>query len=175
MLGREVVMKRNALSIVFCVLSASAAFAQTKSPVEGVWKVAEVVVPAGNPTAKGTAITVSSPQPGLLILTRGYYSGVAVTGPRVAAAPAKDPQNLTDAEKIARYEQWRPFVAFAGTYEIKGSTLIMRAIVAMEVEWMTRETPNIWEFKLEGSNTLRLIPTGDEAATEPRVKFTRVE
>ena len=34
-------MKRNALSIAFCVLSASAAFAQTKSPVEGVWKVAE--------------------------------------------------------------------------------------------------------------------------------------
>jgi Tannase and feruloyl esterase len=44
-------MKRVALSLVFCVVSASAAFAQAKFPVEGVWKVAEVIVPGGNPAA----------------------------------------------------------------------------------------------------------------------------
>ena len=32
----------------------------------------------------------------------------------------KDRQNLTDAEKIAFYEQWRAFAANSGTYEIKG-------------------------------------------------------
>jgi hypothetical protein len=77
------------------------------------------------PAEKGAAVTISNPQPSLAIFTRGYYSAVVVTGtqPRAAVAPPKDPQNLTDAEKIARYEQWGPFIAIAGTYEIKGSTL----------------------------------------------------
>jgi len=164
-------MKRYALSLVFCVLGASAAFAQTKSPVEGVWKVAEVVVPGGNPDAKATPTT----NPGLLIFTKGYYSAMGVEGrqPRAAVGPAKDPKNLTDAEKIARYEQWRPFIANAGTYEINGMMLSMHATVAKNV--ITRGRPNVWEFKLEGSDTLWLIPTGDRAATEPRVKLMRLE
>lgn len=67
-------MKRYALSLVFCVLYASAAFAQTKSPVEGVWKIAEVVTPSRNPADKAATTTNSNPQPGLIIFTRGYYS-----------------------------------------------------------------------------------------------------
>jgi hypothetical protein len=171
----EVFMKRFVLSIIFCVLSASAAFAQTKTPVEGVWKVAEVVRPSSTPAEKGT--TNSNPQPGLIIFTRGYYSQVMVTGaqPRATVEPAKDPQNLTDAEKIARYDQWNQFTANSGTYEIKGSTIIRRVIVAKNVSVMTSQTPNIQEFKLEGPNTLWLTPTGDQAATQPRVKLTRVE
>ena len=95
--------------------------------------------------------------------------------PRAAVEPPKDPQNLTDAEKIALYEQWRQFVANSGTYEIKGATITRRPIVAKNVAVMTSGTPNIQEFKLEGANTLWLIPTGDQAATQPRIKLTRVE
>lgn len=167
-------MKNYALALVFCVLTSSAAFAQTKSPVEGVWKVAEVVLPGGNPAAKDTPTTNSSAQPGLLIFTKGYYSAMGTEGQkRAAVEPAKDPKNLTDAEKIARYEQWKRFIANAGTYEINGSMLSMHATVAKNV--ITRERPNVWEFKLEGSDTLWLIPTGDRAATEPRVKLMRLE
>jgi hypothetical protein len=148
---------------------------QKKSQLEGVWKVAEVVEPATNANEKGTSIT--SPQPGLLVFTRGYYSGTAVTTdqPRAAVAAPKDPRNLTDAEKIARYEQWGPFIATAGTYEVKGSTLTMNAIVAKNVEVMTTSPTITWEVKLEGANTFWLIPTADRAKTSPRVKFTRVE
>ena len=71
-------MKRYALTLVLSVLSASAAFAQTKSPVEGVWKAAEVIPASSSTTEKPKPIT--SPQPGLLIFTKGYYSVVAVTG-----------------------------------------------------------------------------------------------
>ena len=170
-------MKRFALSILFCVLSASAAFAQTKSPIEGVWKIAEVVTPSTDPANKAAATTNSSPQPGLIIFTRGYYSQVFVPGaqPRTAVDPPKDPQNLTDAEKLALYEQWRQFVANSGTYEIKGTTITRRPIVAKNVAVMTSGTPNVQEFKLEGANTLWLIPTGDQAATQARIKLTRVE
>ena len=148
---------------------------QKKTSLEGVWKVAEVVVPAATPAEKATTLT--SPQPGLLIFTKGYYSSTLVTGgqARPAAEPPKDPQNLTDAEKLARFEQWRAFAANAGTYEIKGSTIIRRPVVAKNPNVMDGTTPITSEFKLDGPNTLWLTPTGDRAATEPRVKYTRVE
>jgi hypothetical protein len=121
-------------------------------------------------------ICCSNPQPGLLIFTKGHYSVVIVIAekPRATVAPAKDPQNLTDAEKIARYEQWRPFAASSGTYEINGSSLSIRPIVAKSANQMTRTTPISWELKLEGPNTLWLIPK-DQSPTEPRVKLTRLE
>jgi Lipocalin-like domain len=163
-------MKRLALSIGFFLLSVNAAFAQTKSPIEGVWKITEVIWPR-----QGSVVT--NLQPGLLIFTRGYYSTVTVMGeqPRTAAAAAKDPQHLTDAEKIARFEEWRPFGASSGAYEIKGSTLIRRVTVAKNVRVMARGLPTIWEFKLEGPNTLWLLPTGDLTTTEPNMKLTRLE
>ena len=165
-------MKRYALTIVLSVLSASAAFAQTKSPVEGVWKAAEVIPPSSNTTEKPEPIT--NPQPGLLIFTKGYYSVVVVIGknPRVAVE-AKDRQKLTDSEKLAFYEQWRAFGANSGTYEIKGSTVIRRPSVAKNVDVMSGE-PLASEFKMEGPNTLWIIPPADRP-NEPRVKWTRLE
>jgi hypothetical protein len=148
---------------------------QTKSQIEGVWKLVEIVPPPKNPAEKATSIT--DPQPGLIIFTKGYYSSMAVRArqPRAAIAPAKDAANLTDAEKIARYEQWSPFIANSGTYEVKGSMLQMHAIVAKSVDVMTSTTPITWELKLEGPNTLWLIPPSDRATTDARLKFTRLE
>ncbi|SRR6266545_690199 len=166
------------VSMLFVSLVAvgnSAVQDQKKTQLEGVWKVAEVVEPASNANEKGTSIT--SPQPGLLIFTKGYYSSIAVTAdqPRAAVAPAKDPRNLTDAEKLARYEQWRPFIANAGTYEVKGSTLTLHAMVAKNVDVMTTAATQTWELKLEGANTFWLIPPADRATTSRRVKATRLE
>ena len=163
----------TALSVF--VLFTHTAFTQTKSPVEGVWKIVEYVRPGKNSVGKDTTIT--NPQPSLIIFTRTYYTEVFVMEdqPRAAVAPVKDRQNPTDAEKIARYEQWKPFAANAGTYEIKGSTLIRHVIVAKSVNIMTRGTPHIQEFKMEDPNTLWLIPTADESAIEPRIKLTRQE
>ncbi|HMG33992.1 MAG TPA: hypothetical protein VKM94_08650 [Blastocatellia bacterium] len=168
-------MKRFALSVVFCVVSASAAFAQTKSPIEGVWKVTEVVLPGTSPSDKGT--TISNPQPGLFIFTKGYYSQLFVRGdkPRAEVEPPKDPQNPTDAEKIALFQQWGPFIANSGTYEMKGATISMKPIVAKSANLMTSGASIVREFKLEGTNTLWLLPAGDQAANQPRMKLTRVE
>lgn len=166
-------MKRYALTLVLSVLSATAAFAQSKSPVEGVWKVAEVMPASSNTSDKPKPIT--NPQPGLLIFTKGYYSVVVVIGenPR-AVVEAKDRQNLTDAEKIAFYEQWRAFAANSGTYEIKGSTLTRRPSVAKNVGVMSGQAPIVAEFKMDGPNTLWLSPPA-ERPNDPRVKWTRVE
>ncbi|HZI85919.1 MAG TPA: hypothetical protein VFD48_03735 [Pyrinomonadaceae bacterium] len=166
-------MKRYALSAVLSLLFASAAFAQTKSPIEGVWKVAEVIPASSSANEKQTPIT--NPQPGLLLFTKGYYSIVVVTGqnPR-AAVEAKDRQNLTDAEKIAFYDQWKAFAANSGTYEIKGSTITRRASVAKNAGVMTRQESMSSEFKMDGPNTLWILPPADRP-NDPRVKWTRVE
>ena len=164
-------MKRSALTIGFCLLAASASFAQTKTPFEGVWRISEEILPGTN-----TATTID-PQSSLIIFTRGYYTEVFVMRgqPRAPGPPPKDPQNLTDAEKIARYEQWRPFAANSGTYEIKDSTLTRRVIVAKNVNLMTRRLPHIQGFRFEDANTLWLMPIPEEAAIEPRIKLTRLE
>ena len=166
------------VSMVFVNLVAagdSAVQEQKKTQLEGVWKVAEVVPPASSANEKPTPVT--SPQPGLLIFTKGYYSGMSVTAmqPRTAAAPPKDPSNLTDAEKIARYEVWAPFIANAGTYEVKGSTLTFHPMVAKSPDVMSSGSTITWELKPEGANTLWLIPPTERATTSPRVKFTRLE
>ena len=169
------------LSVVAMVLVALIAAentgvqSQTKTQLEGVWKIVEVVTPPKTPAEKATSIT--DPQPGLIIFTKGHYSAIAVRArqPRAAVAPAKDPANLTDAEKIARYEQWSPFMANSGTYEVKGSMLHMNPIVAKNVEVMTSGTPITWELKVEAPNTLWLIPPSDRATTDARLKFTRLE
>jgi hypothetical protein len=175
------VMKKNLFLIttgfVFLV-STNTGFAQKKNQLEGVWKVVEVIVPSAipvNPPMKDT--TISNPGPALVIFTKGYYSilGLQTTQPRVSSEPPKDPNNLTDAEKIARFTEWSPFVANSGTYEIKGSTVIRHPIVAKSADVMNSQTPLTDEFKLEGANTLRLNPAGNRSGIRPRTKWIRVE
>ncbi len=157
-----------------CLLAANTAFAQKRNQLEGVWKIVEVIVPSQN-TGKDT--TISTPQPGVWIFTKGYYSIVVIRSgrPRTAAEAPKDPQNLTDAEKIARFTEWSPFVANSGTYEIKGSTVVRHPIVAKSVNVMNRQDPFTDDFTLEGTSTLRIIAAADSAGIRPKVKLTRLE
>ena len=168
-------MFSRALLATLLVCVPTLAFAQggaTAPSVEGVWKIAEVVTTGAN------AATNASPQPSLIIFARGHYSYLSVNGtqPRPTFSPAKDPNTLTDAEKIARYEQWNPFTAQAGTYEVKGTALSRRPLVAKNVAAMTTAPPIVQEFKLEGS-TLWLITksAAGQPASETRTKLTRVQ
>jgi hypothetical protein len=165
----------RALVIAVCLTVPTLGSAQTSSAapsLQGVWKIVEVVTTGVN------AATINNPQPNLVILTKGHYSHLMVQGdrPRPQFAPAKDPKNLTDAEKIARYEQWNPFTANAGTYEVKGTTLIRRPLVAKNETVMAKNSSLESEFTLEG-NTLRVTTkaAAGQPAGETRIKLTRVE
>jgi len=138
--------------------------------VEGVWRIAEVTTTGAN------AATNASPQPSLIIFARGHYAYLSVTQPRAKYEAPKDPANLTDAEKIARYQQWNPFTANAGTYELSGTMLTRRPIVAKVVDVMTTNPPLVQELKLEG-NTLWLITksAAGQAPSETRFKLVRVQ
>jgi hypothetical protein len=152
-------------------LAAEPAAAQSASALEGVWKVTNVEVTGANP------LSVKNPRPSLYIFARGHYSNVSETstGPRTAAPQAADPANPTDAEKLAKYQEWSQFGAQAGTYEVKGSTLVRHPMVAKNVGALTPADQPA-EFKLSG-NTLVLVsksPTG-QPAREQRLTLMRVK
>ena len=168
-------MLLRALVIALCLSVPTAGSPEKTSAagsLEGVWKIMETV------TTGAGAATITNPQPSLIIVTKGYYSVLSVQGaePRPQFAPPKDPNKLTDAEKIARYEQWSRFTANAGTYEVKGATLIRRPLVAKNETVMARNSSFASEFKLDG-NTL-WVTTKSEAgqpASETRTKLNRIE
>jgi hypothetical protein len=146
-----------------------AAFAQeslTAKSLEGVWKVTKVVQ---------AGVANANPQPGLLIFMRGYYSTTRVTASeaRKQAPAPKDPAHLTDAEKIALYDEWAGYGASAGTYEVRGNTIINRNVVAKMVRGMTLTEDAIIQ-KFDGNSFVASAkpgsPNSDRQTTYTRIR-----
>jgi hypothetical protein len=155
------------------VLSAQGA---AKQSIEGAWKVSEIVA-----TGAG-ASTISSPQPGLFIFTRGHYSIMYVPGDKPRAL--KKAEAATTDEKVAAFDS---FLANAGTYELAGSTLTIRPIVARDPNYAVGGF-NKYQFRIDGNAlTLtnkstdlnmrfgeRVVPS-KAPASETRMKLVRLE
>jgi hypothetical protein len=137
--------------------------ALTAKSLEGVWKVTKIV-------KAGVADT--NPQPALLIMTRGYFSATRVNAARKQAPPPKDAANLTDAEKIALYNEWTGFGASAGTYELKGNTVISHNMVAKMAKGMTVTEEALIE-KFDG-NSFVAKPTPGSPNGDRETVYTRV-
>ena len=164
-----------AVGLAMAVVSSAAphaALAAGKAPsIEGVWKITDMTATGANP------MTNPSPQASLYIFSHGHYVYVADTSaaPRTAAS-VKDPANPTDAEKVAKFQEWGPVIAQGGTYEVKGATLTRQATVAKNLAAIGPAGKAESEFKLTG-DTLVLIsksPAG-QPAREQRLTLTRVK
>ena len=162
-------MRIFAPAILLTVSLGSTAFAQqaglTAQAIEGVWRVSKVVQ---------AGVVDASPQPGLLIFTRGYYSTTRVTASeaRKQSPAPKDPAHLTDAEKIAFYNEWVGYAASAGTYEIKGNTIINHNILAKMVRGMTlTEEAIILNFD---GNSFVATPKLGNPNSDRQTTYTRV-
>lgn len=136
--------------------------------VIGVWRVTEMTFIGPNKR------TVTKPQPGIVIVTPRYYSRNIVTAdaPRSELPP---PDKLTD-KQIA--DAFGPFIANAGTYEIRGNELTTRRITAKNPAEMRDGNFLIFTFRLEGRDTLWLTSKTDEngpLANPTTVKLTRLE
>jgi hypothetical protein len=165
-------MRNRIVAIVGCILFGASlvAYSQGNQSLQGVWRVSEVV---GGPDAT----PVKNPQPGLYLFTKRHYSVILVRGTQARTEPpaAKDPAQLTDTEKIARFEAWRTFAANAGTYEVKGNTLSMKPIVAKSPAVMDPSTPRgDTSFTLKG-NTLTIVQKSADGKSETRTTLTRLE
>jgi hypothetical protein len=159
------------VGLFVCTVALLAQTAITPASVEGVWKISEVVTTGAN------AARNRNPLPSLVIFTRGHYSLLSVNGtqPRPKFAPAKDPAKLTDAEKLARFEQWNLFAANSGTFEIKGTTLTRRPIVAKNEQVMANP-PITEQVQMEGNDLWIIAKSAPgQPASETRTRLTRVK
>lgn len=135
----------------------------TAKSLEGVWMVTKVVKTGPD------ASTDTHPQPSIAMLYDGYYSVIRDNSskPRKQAPAPKDLAHPTDAEKIAKYDEWAPFVASGGTYEVKGNTLITHNVVAKQVKGMTQTEEVV--ITLDGDS---FVTGGPDSQT--RLTYTRV-
>lgn len=129
------------LFVVLSICGATLLAQKASRPsIEGVWKVTDIVV-----TGVG-AYTTSAPQPSVFIFAKKHYSFLWVMGTAPRALFKTQPP--TNEEKVAAFDQLN---GGAGTYELSGSTITFRHIVA--------KGPNAAyipeQFSIEG-NTLTL-------------------
>jgi hypothetical protein len=151
-------MKRAVFGLVavsFGLMSVGLA-QQSKPGIRGTWKVVEV--------SGGNEGTNTSPQPGLYMFTDRYYSMMRITGTR-PRPKFESNAKATDPEKVATYDA---LFAQSGTYEISGSTITTRPLVA-KAEFPVSGPPGKAEIKIDG-NTLSWTAPGGQV-----LKFTRVE
>ena len=131
------------LTLTVLALTASLSTSAQTVSLKGAWRVVEVTGTDGKVNAK--------PEPGLYIFTDRHYSIMRVTQPRAAM-----PEKPTETDQLAAFV---PFVANAGTYEIKGMQLMTRPLVAKNPNVMTGKG-GAFDVKMEGANTALIITSG---------------
>ena len=142
--------------------------AQSRSPLEGVWKVLEV-----SSRVPGADWTVATPPSlSVYIFTAEHYSYMFTPGVGPRRPFAGDPNRPSDAEKVAAYDS---IVAGSGTYILEGTTLRMTAILHKNPNEMTGE-PLRYSVEIEG-NRLRMTIANPPFAPgrERRTVLTRIE
>ena len=104
---------------VACQQTGSSGAASPANELAGVWSLAAVDPGGGSPL-------IQPSQPGLYIFADRYYSAVFAPGadPRIKSAISFQP---TTEEMVAQYET---IIVNAGTYEITGSTVTFRPVIA---------------------------------------------
>jgi hypothetical protein len=129
--------------------------------LRGVWKITEVSL-----TSPDTSWTQTDPRPALLMFAEHHYSSMGTRGSSPRERLSDEP---SDAERL---EAWGPFWANAGTYEVTGSTVTLRAIVAKnpnnEGSWTRTFT-----YRVEGDTLLTSFETATGA--EISVTYLRLE
>jgi len=150
-------------------LSTATASGQSKSAsIQGVWQAVEVHIPGPTPRT----IRVREPRPNLTIITAGHYSRVQVD----SDAPRPIPADIAKATADELRAVWGSFVGEAGTYQISGSLITMRPIVAKNPAAMKPGAFTTWSYTLEG-DTLRVTAVANQnGPVEPvTIKAVRVE
>jgi hypothetical protein len=139
------------------ILSAQAQLPTASTSLIGAWKVTEIAEPNRPP--------IASPQPGLLIFAKQYYSFARINGSKpLPDYPSND--KATDAQKIAVFDA---LYLNAGTYTATANTLATKSYVAKSAFAMAGPG-NQFEYSING-NALELIqkPAGTI------IRFVRVE
>jgi len=135
----------GALVLAMGLSNSAQSAAGNNDPLEGVWLVTSRTTADGESVNPGGA--------GQFIFMDGRYSDVHTTGPGDRPRPATSWQ-ATDAEKVAQYDT---IIVNSGTYEINGSEVTVRPIIAKSPEFVGGSSTST--FSINGDN-LTLVGQG---------------
>jgi len=141
------------------------------SPLVGAWRITEF-----SSSGPDTSYTISDPQPSLLIFLTSRYSQMYVPGdePRELFSgdePVLGAQEPTDAELLTAYGS---FIANSGTYEVSGSTITTRPIVAKTPNFMAGGSLS-YTYRVEGDTLWLTIDLPWDPDVEDSFTLTRLE
>lgn len=138
----------------------------SRSAFHGVWRTVEVTVPGPTPQTFQPAAT-------LAIFHGQHYSRVEVHAEHERPV-LKNPAAASADELRA---VWGPFVGEAGTFEVGGKTVTMRAMVAKNPAAMVNGAANVFTYeRSQDTLTLTQVSTPAGPATNPvTITLSRVE
>jgi hypothetical protein len=161
-------INRSAASFILvaiCAIASLAARAEEAS-LQGVWQVVEV-------TMTGPGARVVKPHSTLIIFSGKHYSRTEIH--------SEQPRPMLPDWANATADQlrtvWGPFVAEAGTFELRGDLLTLRPTVAKNPAAMADGAFTAQSYKLDG-NILTLTQVRNQNGPSPNpatIKLTRVE
>lgn len=154
--------------VVFITLlvAVPSALAQADKLV-GVWQLSEVIYTGPN------ARTVKIPpnvQTQITIFTKKYMT---IVGIRDQKPRPELPENATDAQKVAA---WEPVHAVCMSYEVKGTTIIFKAIILKNPNVKPGDTM-LMDYHFEGDTLVQTIKSDKNGPVENpyTIKYIRLE
>ena len=120
------------------------AVSTTMNPVDGVWQIVEASYTQGEELKWHNVDRI---QPSLFHFQAGFYSKNAIDSgqPRPSM---EEGATLRDIPEETLRAIAQVYVSHAGNYELDGSTIIMKPVVALQTNLMKGATIE-WEYKLE--------------------------
>ena len=142
-----------------------------ESPLVGAWRITEFAF-----ASPDTSFTISDPQPSLMIFLTNHYSQMYVPGdePRELFSgdePVLGALEPADAEVLTAYES---FIANSGTYELSGSTIVTRPIVAKTPNFMAGGSL-LYTYRIDGDTLWLTLNLPWDPDSENNFTLTRLE
>lgn len=152
---------RTGMLAALLALSVCAPPMEVQQSVQGAWTFVEV---RGEADGSPWEIPAEVKQPSVIIFTDGYYSiaGVGGVAPREPMPEGAIRATLTPEQAAAI---WIPYTSNSGRYEVSGSTIITRPIVALLPNSMAEGTEFVYEFEWDGEELMLTERSEDGWAT----------
>lgn len=156
-------MKLAVLTVILLCINAQDSWAQ--SELYGTWKIVES---SGHNEAQGEW-EIQNVQPSLVLFQDTYYSWMSVSGneARPLMADGETRASLSEEQMHAIYDN---ITANTGTYEVSGSTLTIKPMVALSPNFMEGGSVS-WTYSVE--NDMLTLSFEGESSTVV-TKFQRL-
>lgn len=153
--------------ILSCLVFTSFTTVLCQNSIQGAWKRSELHVKSPD-----TSFVMTDLPAGLFMFTEKHYSMMYV----IPRADRPDIKGIPDRDVTTEQAEaiFRSIVAQSGTYEVAGSNLTLRPVVAKRPDVMAGDVVNNLEYKIE-KDALWILRTSSDGASMSQEKWVKVE